>query len=144
METQVCFKCKEEKSLDEFYKHSEMTNGHLGKCKECTKKDVRENYRKTSQQLAVYDKLRNSNPERRSRRIERQRELRKTNPQKYRARRAVWVTIKNGTMTKQPCEICGEVRAEAHHDDYSKQLEVKWLCYAHHLEVHGKQERKAA
>jgi len=37
----ICFKCRAEKDLDGFYKHPQMGDGHLGKCKECTKKDAR-------------------------------------------------------------------------------------------------------
>lgn len=40
--TAVCFKCKREKCLSEFYKHPQMANGHLGKCKDCTRKDAKE------------------------------------------------------------------------------------------------------
>jgi hypothetical protein len=34
-----CFKCGIEKSLIDFYQHKQMSDGHFGKCKECTKKD---------------------------------------------------------------------------------------------------------
>jgi hypothetical protein len=44
--------------------------------------------------------------------------------------------IKRGFVTRLPCEICGNPRTHAHHDDYSKPLEVLWLCAKHHKEKH--------
>ena len=37
----VCFKCGIEKPLNEYYKHKGMADGHLNKCKDCTKNDTK-------------------------------------------------------------------------------------------------------
>lgn len=50
----------------------------------------------------------------------------------------LWVrrSIKAGHMKKQVCEVCGEIKVDAHHDDYAKPLDVRWLCRSHHREHH--------
>lgn len=40
--TKVCFKCKKEKIINEYYAHKQMGDGYLNKCKDCTKKDIKE------------------------------------------------------------------------------------------------------
>ncbi len=64
---------------------------------------------------------------------------RKNNPIKARAHYAVQNSIKKGLIITKSCEICGN-KAHAHHDDYSKQLEIRWLCNKHHKEWHLKNE----
>jgi len=49
----------------------------------------------------------------------------------------VAAAIADGTLTRQPCETCGAVPADAHHEDYDKPLEVVWLCRSHHKQLHG-------
>lgn len=53
-----------------------------------------------------------------------------------RAHRAVHVAIADGVLVRQPCEVCGREPAHGHHDDYSKPLEVRWLCPSHHTRLH--------
>lgn len=45
--------------------------------------------------------------------------------------------LKQGVLVRQPCEICGEEPAEAHHDDYTQPLNVHWLCVPHHRQHHN-------
>jgi ribosomal protein S27AE len=52
--------------------------------------------------------------------------------------------IKLGRLIRQPCDVCGDILVEAHHDDYLKPLEVRWLCGHHHREHHMMQRRQDA
>jgi hypothetical protein len=56
----VCFKCEQEKNITEFYRHSEMFDGHLGKCKECTKTDNRNNRARRLSYYRKYDRARHT------------------------------------------------------------------------------------
>ena len=59
------------------------------------------------------------------------------NPEKRRAQKNVEYALKSGKLIRQPCERCGAIeRIQAHHDDYSKPLDVMWLCQVHHKERH--------
>lgn len=43
---------------------------------------------------------------------------------------------RRGLLPKQPCARCGSKKAEKHHEDYTKPLEVRWLCRRCHLTDH--------
>jgi hypothetical protein len=45
------------------------------------------------------------------------------------------VYLRRGKLKRQGCEVCGK-KAEMHHDDYAKPLDIRWLCRQHHLEIH--------
>jgi hypothetical protein len=45
--------------------------------------------------------------------------------------------IREGALTRKTCEVCGDPKSEGHHEDYSKPLDVVWLCRWHHTLAHG-------
>ena len=59
-------------------------------------------------------------------------------PGKNTARDITRYAVKTGKIVKTSCEVCGCIKAEAHHVDYSKPLIVRWLCHKHHMQIHGK------
>lgn len=52
------------------------------------------------------------------------------------ARSYAGVYLRRGKIQRQPCKACGNEKAEMHHHDYNKPLEVEWLCRPCHLQEH--------
>lgn len=55
---------------------------------------------------------------------------------KIKARRAVNTAMRFGRLTAQSCELCGTQKAQAHHEDYLRPLDVRWLCAKCHTAEH--------
>jgi hypothetical protein len=66
-------------------------------------------------------------------------------PYKSTSYKAVREALKNGQLVKGPCESCGSTAADvqAHHDDHSKPLDVRWLCPTCHYALHKELKRMA-
>lgn len=127
----ACFKCGELKQLSEFYKHSQMADGHVNKCKDCNKKDVRENRADKVDYYRQYDRARGNRQSQ-----EYIPNWRNSKPKAYKAHTAVNSAIRSGKMLRLKCEVCGGDDSHAHHDDYQYPLTVRFLCAAHHKQWH--------
>jgi len=80
---------------------------------------------------------RNNGEEARKRGVEYSRRYWELNKLKCRARYLVRKALRNRVLRKEPCRVCGESEAEAHHEDYDKPLDVVWLCKEHHKDLHA-------
>jgi len=137
MTKKECFKCGAEKPLTEFHKHPQMPDGRVNKCKVCNNLDVRENRARNVEYYRQYDNDRYKNdPERRAKFADRAKVWRERHPDRYKAHGMVSNAVRDGRLIKEPCEVCGAEYVHGHHDDYSKPLDVRWLCPIHHKEHH--------
>lgn len=59
---------------------------------------------------------------------------------KRHARQEVNKAIRRGDLDRGPCEVCGNPDAHAHHDDYTRPLDIRWLCTVHHAAEHVQAE----
>ena len=55
---------------------------------------------------------------------------------KFPERIAAREIVRKADFKKQLCEACGSPNAHKHHDDYSKPLEIRWLCVSCHMAHH--------
>lgn len=113
----ICTCCATEKPLIEFV----MKNGHRRHvCRECER-----------QRFATW-RERN-----RTRFRAMKADWQAKNILKRAAHKAVEVALRKGVLVAKPCERCGtDYGVHAHHDDYTKPLNVIWLCARHHGERH--------
>lgn len=131
-----CIGCGESKPLNEFYSHPMMADGHLNRCKPCCKAAARTNREAKPAQYQMHGLLRAQHPERKAQVAAYNRRRRERDPEKYRARTAVGNAVRDGRLKRQPCK-CGATKVQAHHHDYSKPLDVVWLCFGCHRREHG-------
>lgn len=131
-----CFKCEKTKSLNEFYKHSKMADGHLNKCKTCAKNDVGKHREKNLDRIRAYDRERGKSKERIAASVAVNRVWRSEDLRRQKAHKAVAKAIRNGDIIRAVCERCGNGKSVAHHDDYDKPLQVMWLCQPCHKQRH--------
>ena len=152
----LCFKCHHEKPLTEFYRHPMMGDGHLGKCKDCARADVVANRSVRVDYYREYDRGRASLPHRVAARkqyaatevgVEGRRwahsKYERIYPERARAHNAVGNAVRDKKLFKQPCRDCGNGNVHGHHPNYSKPLDVIWLCPEHHRAEHARTRRSA-
>lgn len=54
------------------------------------------------------------------------------NKEKIEARKKVYIELRAGRLKKESCWACGSEKTQAHHEDYSRPLDIVWLCKEHH------------
>ena len=56
--------------------------------------------------------------------------------EKIKAREKVHWFVRSRKIKRGNCNNCGSQKTHAHHPDYSKPLQIVWLCITHHMELH--------
>lgn len=147
----VCKSCGVEKPIDSFYKNKLMPSGYLNQCIECVKAREKKRRAVKADYLKAYDKARANDPKRvQARKEYAQTEqgkearlrARKTYLERFPLKRAAHMifgnAVKRGKIVRaDSCSECGsKEKIEGHHDDYTKPLEVRWLCEKCHKAWH--------
>lgn len=143
----ICTQCGIEQRTMDFYRSGK--GGFMSACKTCHRANVKANRAANIEYYREFDRERSNLPHRVAARAEYAKTpggknaLRRgtlawerRNPIKKAASVAVNNAVRDGRLARKPCEVCGRDKAQAHHDDYSKPLDVRWLCTTHHAEWH--------
>lgn len=152
-----CKSCQTEKDENEFY----ASDRHH--CKTCKKEQSKKNRLANIEHYKEYDKNRTNKKERVQMCKEYKERLRKENPEKFdevfhgirkryrknhseadRAHNILNDALRYGKIERpNKCVMCQkECKPQAHHYDYSKPLDVLWLCVRCHANVHKEERAK--
>jgi hypothetical protein len=153
METQTiekaCSRCGEVKPAECFSKNRRSLSGLASECKECCKLRWRAYVESNPEKVSELSRRRGREwywRNRDEKRARRQKygywttgERLAAYGEKEKARIALRAAVRQGEITKpERCEDCGRAtRLQGHHPDYSRPLEVEWLC----ARCHGKRHR---
>jgi hypothetical protein len=118
----ICTKCKVEKPYDMFHRVSSINDKLRPSCKECRREEAISYRDRFGEIIRIRDNSR----------LVKQRHASVVGTNKYRARYKALNAINLGKMKRLSCEVCGSEKSHAHHDDYNKPLDVRFLCSRHH------------
>jgi len=151
LKNKICSVCKVNKKTSLFYKrssgilHNECRECFLKRCHRYYLKNQKVIYKRTKKYALLHQEesrkykkdwyFRNRDSE-----CKRSKLKKDSEPEKYKARYKINNCIKLGKIKRHMC-FCGK-NAEAHHEDYSRPLEIVWLCPSHHRELHIKRLKK--
>ena len=132
----TCATCKESLPEGSFWKKANVFGGLQSSCKDCMnayrrgkpKSDAEREWHRKYDQTAKGKATQSRKAK----------EWAKRNPEKRKAHQAVMVAVRSGRLVSpEACSECGfKGKVEAHHDDYRKLLEVRWVCRPCHREHH--------
>jgi len=153
----TCKKCGETKEIEAFVSSKMCNFGRTFECRECHKEYARKWREINGDRIREESRIFLSDPENRRKKrlydIDAKKLYRKRHPQlrygrinftekhvkQYKVNVKVHEALKRGELERKPCEVCAKIeKVHAHHDDYSKPLEVRWLCPLHHKAEHMK------
>ena len=134
-----CSGCKEEKMESAFHVDRSKGEGLQGYCKDCVAIYMRDYRRSRKTEIQEQGREYNQTPAGKERRKRGDKNYRKKFPEKIKAINVVNHAIREGKICRPLiCKKCGEQgKVQAHHPDYSKPLEVKWLCVPCHVKKHA-------
>ncbi len=140
-----CKKCKKNLPLSEYSRDKRLSDGHRNDCKNCLKEIRNRPDRKQKERewqrrnMGRYAETRkNYRNSHKSEEAIRMNKYRKNNRYKINTHQRVYVAIRDGKLVKpSKCSECGQHGlVQGHHEDYSKPLEVVWLCPKCHKSRH--------
>lgn len=124
----TCTRCHKTKLVSEFYAKGDTYSSH---CKECCREKQRDYNKRNPSYNREYGQAYRD-------KVDISLRPRKYDFDKVKARNDISWALRSGKLIRATnCEMCGlDCKTQAHHDDYTKTLVVKWLCFNCHATLH--------